>query len=394
MDIEPSLRQLRVLRDPGVRFTDGVMSRVGDVPVVEPREGVVLIAEARTRKRSRRIQIATAVAVAVAAAAAIPTLMFQDQVAPAVVQVAVPQPASVLTPTPPDSGLIAQVQAEQPEEGVDPLECLDMDVVRGLLLQGWSNPTFSTSTDLPAEMAGFTAPGQFTMIGSTRRSPAGIPGQSTVSVVYRSGLAPEAARAAGVRAVAAGGWNLHSTGMFPMPNVFRSGNSVLSGETWCREGMPLAISASAIDGVTYVILSASRNTDRNAGFMNACEQSPRPARVASAFDQLMPTLEMPIDPATGKQVPSRGEGGSNGEVKRRVSTSFTIRDSIGNVAQHFARQMAEQGWNSEASWTGSQTAGSTWTRQMDSDTVLQGMLVVSAFEDDRFSTAFHVVQTK
>jgi hypothetical protein len=179
-----------------------------------------------------------------------------------------------------------------------------------------------------------------------------------------------------------------------MLNVFRSTDTMLMGETWCREGQPVSMSASAIDGVTYVILSASRNANASAGFRNACDQQVRSPFVTSALDQFMPTLEMPRDPATGRQVSARGGGGSNGDAKRNASTSFTIKDSIGNVAQHFARQMAEQGWKSEAAWTGSATAGSTWTRPMDSDATLQGMLVVSAFDDNRFTTVLNVIKVK
>lgn len=391
MDIELSLSRLQVLRDPGVPFTDGVMSRVGDVPVAEPREGVAQIAEARARRRSRRILIATVVTVA--AAAAIPTLMLKDWSAPPAVQDAAAQIAVAQPSANPEPVLPLQVEPEQSGERADPLDCLDPDVIHGLLLQGLSNPTFSTASTLPPEMAAFKAPRQFTLIGSTERAPAGSPGISSVSVAYRSKLAPAAARAEGLQALAASGWIQNADSDPPFVNVFRSASTPVTGETWCREGQPVAISASAIDGVTYVILSASRNSN-GAGFRNACDQPPRPLRAASILDQYMPALEMPRDPATGRQVSSLGGGGSSGDVKRNANSSFTIRDSIGNVAQHFARQMAEQGWMSEATWMGSDTAGSTWTRAMDSDTTLRAMLMVSAFDNDRYTTVFNVVQTK
>ncbi len=59
MDIEVSLRELLVLENPGTRFTDEVMSRLGNVPAALPRDGVVRLADARQRKRNRWILLGT-----------------------------------------------------------------------------------------------------------------------------------------------------------------------------------------------------------------------------------------------------------------------------------------------------------------------------------------------
>ncbi|MEJ0100100.1 MAG: hypothetical protein WDO12_10305 [Pseudomonadota bacterium] len=67
MDIEASLRELLVLENPGARFTDGVMARVGHEPVEASRDGVVRFADARARKRGRRIVLGLLLGVAAAA---------------------------------------------------------------------------------------------------------------------------------------------------------------------------------------------------------------------------------------------------------------------------------------------------------------------------------------
>ena len=77
MDIEQKLRELLVPRDPGVTFTDGVLSRVGDVPDAPSGEGVVRLSDARARSRGRRMLIG-AVLVASAAAAMLPFLQDRD----------------------------------------------------------------------------------------------------------------------------------------------------------------------------------------------------------------------------------------------------------------------------------------------------------------------------
>jgi hypothetical protein len=219
-----------------------------------------------------------------------------------------------------------------------------------------------------------------------------------MSAVYRTSLAPAAARSAAITALTAAGWKLQSDqrlSLLSVMNVFTSANSARASETYCREGKPVGVTASALDGVTYVILSASRFADSAAGLMNSCNQPPQPVgRPGSTLDQYMPTLELPRDPATGQPVSMRGGGVSNGAAKRRASASFTLKDSPDNVSRHFARQMTEQGWSSDTGWSGAGTAGSTWTRRQDDNTLLQGTLSVSAFEDGRFSVIFTAVTTK
>lgn len=394
MDIELSLRQLQGLRDPGVRFTDGVMSRIGDAPLVEPRDGVVQIADARARKRSHRILIATVVAVA--AAAAVPTLtLLRDGAEPQVVQLAAAPPASQL-PGDGQSPVIhdpVEVQSGESGPARNPLDCLDLDVIRGILLLGSGNQTFNLAAELPSDLAGFKAPDQLTWVGSTERTYSSMP-QSTSSAVYRANLAPAAAQAVAARALTAGGWQLHDASWAGSANIFTAGDSVQNSETYCREGKPVSLGASSLDGVTYVVLSASRILDRTSGMTSACDQPPQPVRTASALDNYMPRLETPLDPATRRPVAVSDGGGSNGDTKRSSNAVFVIQSSVGSVAQHFASQLAQQGWSAEAAWNGAGTAGSTWTRRGDADAAMLGTLVVSAFEGNRFTAVFQVVRTR
>jgi hypothetical protein len=117
-------------------------------------------------------------------------------------------------------------------------------------------------------------------------------------------------------------------------------------------------------------------------------------RMPSPLDDYMPTLELPRDPATGQPVAIQGNSGAGGDPKRRASVGFKLKDSVDSVANHFASQLAGQGWQADTNWSGTGTAGSTWTRRLDDDTVLQAMLSVSAFADDRFTAVFRVASTK
>ncbi|MEJ0100099.1 MAG: hypothetical protein WDO12_10300 [Pseudomonadota bacterium] len=99
---------------------------------------------------------------------------------------------------------------------------------------------------------------------------------------------------------------------------------------------------------------------------------------ASALDPYLPKLALPDDPSTGQPAHSLGAGDSNGVMERRMSVSFRLDATAADVAAHFTRQMAEQGWRNEASWSSAGSAGSSWNRSGNDDEVLQATLTVAA----------------
>ncbi|HTP38100.1 MAG TPA: M56 family metallopeptidase [Steroidobacteraceae bacterium] len=277
----------------------------------------------------------------------------------------------------------------------NPLECLDQDLLRGLLQQP-ALQTLNVSTIPPRELAAFKAPRELHWVaagergyGVSIRNPSAS--QTSVSAVYRSSLPPDAARTIASGALTAGGWKLQFDSPGMGSGVFVSGSSGGLGygsETYCRAGQPVSMSASALDGVTYVILSVNRN--QPAGFGNPCDQPQRVGHYTNGFDQYLPKLELPRDPATGQPVAVRASGGSGDGA----NVGFMLKDSAANVARYFAGQMAAQGWNADANWSGQGTAGSTWTRKADADTTVQATLEVSAFDEGRFTVALKLISTK
>lgn len=391
MDIELELRQMFVLRDPGKGFTDKVLSRVGDVPEGPHRDGVARLADARNSKRGRRLLLGALLVVGVAAAM-LPFMPERRMGVPETQETAaLDKPVVEALPSHPVASP-TEIAADSSGEGESQPDCIDPDVLYGLLLPGLQGQSFRVASVVPPELAGFKPPRQLTWLGATER---GAGGTMQVSAVYRSSLAPEAARIAAAAALAADGWELQSS-YRPLGNsVFVSARIPGLADTYCREGKPVGLLSSALDGVTYVVLSVSR-VGNSAGLISPCDPSSQPvARPVSALDPYMPALALPSDPATGQPVAMRsGGGGSNSDTKRRTSVSFALNASLASVAQHFASQMAAQGWAADASWSGTGTAGSTWTRRMDDDSHLQGNLSVSAFDTDRFTVVFHVVRTK
>lgn len=294
----------------------------------------------------------------------------------------------------------ARPSAAAPATNADPLACLDPHVFRGLLLMPASQD-FRISLQVPPELAWFKPPRELTWLGSSARSTDivvnGAPSKTAaIAAVYRTSLAPASARGLVADALKSTGWAPKESPGMPPP-VFLSANARPVTETYCRANAAIRLTASSLDGVTYVSLSTNQVS---AGFTNECNRPSPPmqsaANGAGIFDADLPALELPRDAATGRTVLGRegGSSGNNGSASRSSSASFTLKDSAANVARHFADQIARQGWSVDASWAGAGSAGSTWSRQLRDGVAARGELMVVAFEGDRFTASFSATATK
>ncbi|HUG72599.1 MAG TPA: hypothetical protein VMK82_04165, partial [Steroidobacteraceae bacterium] len=240
------------------------------------------------------------------------------------------------------------------------LDCLEPDVLRALLLENQGQRAPVITGAVPPEIAALRMPGAYTWIGSAERITGRVDATtnaSHVTAAWRSSLAPEAARAGVAAALAASGWEVRPQ-MGAAMSVFRTPMA----QTACREGKPVNVNASAMDGVTYVLLTLQRGNNTNT----TCNQ---PARTlpttGTGLEPHLPRLEMPVDPATGVAARMQSSGASSGGGAINARAEFVVRDSAGSIARHFASQMAQQGWTSDASWSGAATAGSSWSKRPD-----------------------------
>lgn len=261
------------------------------------------------------------------------------------------------------------------------LDCVEPDVLHALVLQGQGERPMVITAAVPAEFSSLRMPAGFSWIGSAERTNGMIDATaraSQVAAAWRSNLAPEAARNAAADALVASGWQVQSL-LGAVRTVFRSATPM--SQIACRDGTPVTINASAMDGVTYVMLNMQRG-----GNMAACNQPVRPALASgSAMYALLPVLDLPQDPRTGRAVSPGGGGTSTSGDAVSARTEFTITDSATNVARHFAGQMKEQGWTSDADWSGASTAGSSWSRRAEDGGLVQATLTVTASGERRVS---------
>lgn len=268
------------------------------------------------------------------------------------------------------------------------LDCVEPDVLRALLPQGQGQAPPVITGEVPQELVALKMPGAFTWIGSAERIVGRVNATtnlSQVSAAWRSSLAPEAARAAAAAALTSSGWAVQPPqGM----RVFTSA-SIPVTQTACRDGRPVNLRASAMEGVTYVLVTLQRGSP---GANPACNQPLTAFSTGTGLDPYLPLLEMPVDPTTGAAATLRGGsyggGPAGGTVHARAE--FVTGDAAGNVARHFAQQMAEQGWSSDADWSGASSAGSSWSKRPEAGTLVQGTLMVTALNERQFVAVLRV----
>jgi hypothetical protein len=270
------------------------------------------------------------------------------------------------------------------------LDCIEPDVLRTLLLPNQSERPLVVTAAVPTEIAVLKMPGGFAWIGSAERITGRADATTNISQVtaaWRSSLAPDAARTAAANALTASGWQMQARFGVGF-SVFNSTATLPASQPACRDGKPVNLNAMAMDGVTYVTITIQRGSNNES----TCNS---PFRMGAAsttgLEKFMPSLELPADPATGARPRIQsGRGGFAGTLNAQVD--FTMKDSPANVARHLARQMAAQGWSSDASWSGASTAGSSWSRRDDSGTLIHGSLLVTALGEGQFSTVLRVLR--
>jgi hypothetical protein len=273
----------------------------------------------------------------------------------------------------------------------DLLDCLSPDV-RVLMLQsqGQRPPVFTSP--VPVELAQLKMPRDFAWIGTAERIQGRVDATTNLSQVtaaWRSTQPAEATRAAVATALIASGWDVRPimTGL----SVFAA-NTFPQQQTACRDGKPVNVTVTAMDGVTYTLIALQRGNNNNSTCNQPVRQDPL---VSAGMDKIAPKLELPTDPATG--APARQQNGSGGGFGAGVLTSqvqFSVKDSIGNVARHFAQQMTAQGWSSDATWNGTATAGSAWLKRPDANSVFQGTLSVAALADGQYMASLRVMKVQ
>lgn len=249
------------------------------------------------------------------------------------------------------------------------LQCVNPDVLNGLVYNGRAEMKLSLSRSLPANADGFRAPSGFSLIGSGVRGPGG----SSTVVAYRTSLESAAALETLIQSLSGEGWK-RETVQQPAIGFLVLPTQPGPGATVCRNGERRNVRVQDVGGVHYATISGS-----TASPAHACNTPmPQPAGFGNPEARLAAaraSLPRFTFPASARMAANRPEasmiGGMNSAVVRIESP-----DSAASLSRHLARQLTEQGWSSDAEWNGKLSTGSTWTRRNADGEPMWGMLEI------------------
>lgn len=276
------------------------------------------------------------------------------------------------------AALVCQAAASQ---GL--LQCADPDVLDGLVFTGLNGTAGGQQVrpDMQAEMAALPRPPELIWIAR-----GDVPGTTTNA--FRSSLRPDVALDRALEHLERDGWQVQQSGPSLVSQVFIAGPRHYHGLA-CRAGQQIALSSREVEGESYVNYRISPSgLSAQCGGTTAQGALPLQA-LAPATANAVPNLRYPVDPATGRPAVARSSGSGGDTRSRFVSSDVHVATPIAVLADSLATQLIEQGWQADARWAGSVTAGSTWSRVDDGQTLL-GQLEVLEKAPSAFNVTMRV----
>lgn len=263
--------------------------------------------------------------------------------------------------------------------GQNLLECVNPDVLSGLVFRGNSDADVAVSAEMPSEMAGISIPGSFQWIASINRN-------DRLTAAFKTDLSMDDATSAAIEDLG-DGWAVRQQMSFGS-GAFGA-NAMPVSRTACRANATVSVMANDFEGTTFVTYTFG---DDPLG--TSCDQgnARSPFGTASPFEAFMPEFEFPPDPVTGVPYTPRGSSGGGGGQAQERATEIELNDSIGNLTRFLSDQLPAQGWQADSNWTGRLTAGSSWTRQPSAEATFQGTLEITALSDSRYEVLFRVAR--
>lgn len=263
--------------------------------------------------------------------------------------------------------MLAAAAAEQP------LQCVNPEILNGIVFSGQMSQKVDVMRGLPASMGVLPTPAGFTLIGSAVR------GGDITQVGYRTSLDSDKAYAAVMASLNAQGWRNEPE---PGSSTFKLANGPRYG-TACRDGERRQVMVADVEPVRYVnILAQAAQVPR------ACNTTA--AGIAFPGERgEMPAFRFPA--GTSRAFGGSGGGGSD----RFYTTSSRIisKESPASLVAQLASQIRDQGWTSDAGWSGTHSAGSTWRKSIDGQ-LTWGMLEIAPASEDTYDVTFTLARAQ
>lgn len=257
--------------------------------------------------------------------------------------------------------------------GQDLLQCVNPDILNGLIYRGRSEARLTITPGLPESMAGFEAPADFELIGTAVRGNTG-----TTTVAYATELASAAAHAAFFASLQADGWAVEDDPLGPP--IFSLTDGPETG-TLCLNGERRMLSVLDANGTRYVRISINDQEQERA-----CNEADRAlsmmqSGIMGMFMREMPSLEFPAGTRSaspdGRLNGGRGASGENFHTAVQVVSAETPQSLIDDLGA----QMSELGWRVDSSWSGRVSTGARWTRTTDDATPFWTSIEIVRIDD-------------
>lgn len=106
----------------------------------------------------------------------------------------------------------------------------------------------------------------------------------------------------------------------------------------------------------------------------------------------MPTLVVPEAPTARNIPPQISRGGSGGPDDFETSTPLASELALPELCAHFATQVVEQGWTADSESTSSFLAMGSFTKSVEGDVELIGILTVLEVAENGFELKFRILR--
>jgi hypothetical protein len=262
--------------------------------------------------------------------------------------------------------------------GEDLYECLGPDLVRSIVAPTTTNNDIPITSDIPQELADVILPAGVEWIGV-------VAGEMRMTAAFKTELPIAEAQTVLDAPLVAAGWTAVQapTMLRSSPFVF-GGSARMPGAQLCWNGRPGSTTVRDVDGTRYINLSwTGASGQGSCRATSSLGSGPPPI----PMNDQMPRLQFP----PGSSQPNGG-GGSGGGSNRdyRTSTQFVSEDSPRELIDVLGRQLVEQGWAPDSTWSGRHGAGGTWSRQNDAGGRAVGSLEILSRADENYSVEFRL----
>lgn len=263
------------------------------------------------------------------------------------------------------AGSLVAITMAAPAQQV--LQCVNPDVLNSLVFNARPESRIIVKRSMPDIVAGYRAPASFTLVGSSVR---GVNAATTVA--YKTTLQAQPAFDQLLAFLSAEGWKPEP----PSQPAFSVAATQPTAALLCRDGERRSVNVRAIDGVRYATISSVGMIDRRDCGVPEAALGVAIANTAARANAARANLPRFSFPASATMVAAPPGGDANGNSVVSSSARVQTEDAPASLLRHLARQLDQQGWRSDAGWSGSLGAGSAWSRRSGEGQVLLGTLEV------------------